>query len=95
MLIDGLSHGDAIRAAAAAYSGKHGRLVDLCVAVQQIPAPTGAETERAAWVEERMRAIGLAGVERDELNNVYGRVPGLQARPALLVSAHTDTVFPR
>ena len=95
MLIDGLSHGDAVRAAAAAYNGKHGRLVDLCVAVQQIPAPTGAETERAAWVEERMRAIGLADVERDELNNVYGRVPGLQAGPALLVSAHTDTVFPR
>ena len=95
MLIDGLPHGDAVRAAAAAYNGKHGQLVDLCVAVQQIPAPTGAETERAAWVEERMRAIGLAGVERDELNNVYGRVPGLQAGPALLVSAHTDTVFPR
>ncbi len=95
MLIDGLPRGEAVRAAAAAYAGKHGRLVDLCVAVQQIPAPTGAESERAAWVEERMRAIGLADVERDELDNVYGRVPGLQARPALLVSAHTDTVFPR
>ncbi len=95
MLIDGLPHGEAIRAAAAAYAGKLGRLIDLCVAVQQVPAPTGAESERAVWVEERMRVIGLADVERDELNNVYGRVPGLQARPALLISAHTDTVFPR
>ena len=41
-----------------------------------------------------MNAIGLADVERDELGNVYGRVPGVQAQPALLVSAHTDTVFP-
>ena len=43
-----------------------------------------------------MRAIGLADVARDELGNVYGRVrgPSPQAQPALLVSAHTDTVFP-
>ena len=41
-----------------------------------------------------MRAIGLADVERDELGNVYGRVTGVQPQSALLVSAHTDTVFP-
>ena len=43
-----------------------------------------------------MRAIGLADVTRDRLGNVYGRVRGRrsQGRPALLVSAHTDTVFP-
>ena len=94
MLIDGLPHGEAVRAAGAAYAGNLGRLIDLCIAIQQIPAPTGAETERAACVEDRMKAIGLADVERDELGNVYGRVPGAQAQPALLVSAHTDTVFP-
>ena len=96
MLIDGLPHGDAVQAAGAAYTGQLEQLIDLCIAVQQIPAPTGAETERAAWVENRMRAIGLADVARDELGNVYGRVrgPSPQAQPALLVSAHTDTVFP-
>ena len=96
MLIDGLPHGSAVQAAAAAFAGRLQQLIDLCVAVQQIPAPTGAETERAAWIENRMRAIGLADVERDGLGNVYGRVcgPRAQDRPALLVSAHTDTVFP-
>ena len=94
MLIDGLPHGEAVRAAGAAYAGNLGRLIDLCIAIQQIPAPTCAEADRAAWVESRMNAIGLADVERDELGNVYGRVPGVQAQPALLVSAHTDTVFP-
>ena len=97
MLIDGLPHGEAVRAAGAAYAGRLGRLIDLCIAIQQIPAPTGAETDRAAWVEGRMKAIGLADVERDELGNVYGRrvaQVGVQDRPALLVSAHTDTVFP-
>ena len=96
MLIDALPHGDAVQAAGAAYAGRLEQLINLCIAVQQIPAPTGAETERAAWVESRMRAIGLADVARDELGNVYGRVrgPSPQAQPALLVSAHTDTVFP-
>lgn len=97
MLIDGLPHGDAVRAAAAAYAGQLERLIDLCIAIQQIPAPTGAEADRAAWVESRMRAIGLADVERDHLDNVYGRICGAGApvHPALLVSAHTDTVFPQ
>ena len=96
MLIDGLSQGSAVQAAAAAYAGRLEQLIDLCVAVQQIPAPTGAETERAAWIESRMQAIGLADVARDRLGNVYGRVrsPRAQDQPALLVSAHTDTVFP-
>ena len=96
MLIDGLPHGDAVQAAGAAFAGQLEQLIDLCIVVQQIPAPTGAETERAAWVENRMRAIGLADVTRDQLGNVYGRVrgPSPQAQPALLVSAHTDTVFP-
>ena len=96
MLIEGLPHGDAVQAAGAAYAGQLEKLIDLCIAVQQIPAPTGAETERAAWIESRMRAISLADVERDRLGNVYGRVcgAGTQDRPTLLVSAHTDTVFP-
>lgn len=96
MLIDGLPHGSAVQAAGAAYAGKLDQLIDLCIAIQQIPAPTCAETERAAWVENRMRAIRLADVTRDRLGNVYGRVRGRgpQAQPALLVSAHTDTVFP-
>lgn len=70
-------------------------LVDLCVAVQQIPAPTGDEGMRAEWVAERFAALGLKDVERDRLHNVIGRVPGARRAPALLVSAHTDTVFGR
>jgi acetylornithine deacetylase/succinyl-diaminopimelate desuccinylase-like protein len=31
----------------------------------------------------------------DDLPNVYSRVAGKAAKPALLVSAHTDTVFPQ
>jgi len=41
-----------------------------------------------------MQALGLHDVEIDELGNVYGRRPGIAERPALLISAHLDTVFP-
>lgn len=69
-------------------------LLDLCMAIQQIPAPTFAELARARWVEERFRQLGLHDVDSDEQDNVYARVPGRSHAKALLVSAHTDTVFP-
>lgn len=68
--------------------------VDLALAIQQIPAPTFAEQARAAYVAEQFKALNLRDVEVDSLYNVYGRLPGKDpVRPAVLVSAHTDTVF--
>lgn len=69
-------------------------LVDLTIAIQQIAAPTFGEGERAAFVEARLRALGLDDVVQDEVNNVYARLPGRRAAPAVMVTAHTDTVFP-
>jgi tripeptide aminopeptidase len=62
------------------------------IAIQQIPAPTFHEGQRAAYVAQRFK--GLSDVEIDSLQNVYGRLAGTDSRlPALLVSAHMDTVF--
>ncbi len=71
------------------------RLLDLACEIQQIPAPTFDEARRAAFVSAQFALNGLCDVEVDELGNVYGRRPGrvAGARPVLL-SAHTDTVFP-
>ena len=69
-------------------------LLALCIAIQQIPAPTGKEAARAAWVGARMAALGLHELVHDAAtNNIYGRWPGAKRGPALLVTAHTDTVF--
>ena len=84
-----------VAAAAAALSQERDRVAALCVAVQQIAAPTDHEEERAAWVRARFDALGLSDVHVDAQRNVFARVPGRDATaPALLVSAHTDTVFP-
>ncbi|KAF0106407.1 MAG: peptidase M20 [Anaerolineaceae bacterium] len=74
------------------------RLLDLAVAIQQIPAPTFHEAERAEFVRARFAAEGLQDVEIDSVGNVCARLPALRPsstvhRP-LVVSAHLDTVFP-
>ncbi len=70
------------------------RTLDLACAIQQIAAPTFAEQARAAFVRDQFVAAGLQDVASDDLGNVFGRRPGAgRARP-VLVTAHTDTVFP-
>jgi len=70
------------------------RVVDLAVAIQQIPAPTFAEAQRAAFLRLLFEQQGLSDVIMDELGNVVGRIPGMGLQPPLVVTAHTDTVFP-
>ncbi len=70
------------------------RVLTLAKAIQQIPAPTGEEHARAAFVQARWQEEGLP-VVTDAVGNVYARVPGAQASaPPLVISAHLDTVFP-
>lgn len=70
-------------------------VVEESVRIQQIPAPSFAEDERATFVAERFNKFGLTGVEIDDAKNVYGLLKGTnRAIPALMIVAHTDTVFP-
>src|SRR5213593_2993124 len=74
-------------------------------AVSAIPAPTGAEAERAARVAELFREAGLREGRIDEAGNVSGWAHGNggsergeggrgHAVPApVVLSAHLDTVF--
>jgi len=84
-----------VLAAAQAFEEQRDALAQLCIDVQQIAAPTDAEEERAAWVQAYFEALQLLDVHTDAHRNVYGRIAGAQRGPALVVSAHTDTVFPQ
>ncbi len=70
------------------------RLLELAIAIQQIPAPTFAEAQRAAFVRERFIDEGLRDVTIDTVGNVYGCLPGEGSIPPSVISAHLDTVFP-
>jgi acetylornithine deacetylase/succinyl-diaminopimelate desuccinylase-like protein len=70
------------------------QIVQLAIEIQQIPAPTFAERRRAAFIRTMFEREGLQDINMDELGNVYARLPGQSTRPHLVLSAHTDTVFP-
>ncbi|MDF1500163.1 MAG: M20/M25/M40 family metallo-hydrolase [Anaerolineales bacterium] len=69
------------------------RLIENACALQQIPAPTFSEHERGKYIESRFKTAGLRDVSVDKIGNVYGRTPG-SLQPAVVVSAHLDSVFP-
>ncbi len=83
----------AVRAALARYHDRLPAIVEQAIAIQQIAAPTFAETERAAYVEGCFHTLGLLDVERDEMDNVFGRVAGSLPGAPVIISAHSDTVF--
>ena len=70
------------------------KLLDLAIQIQQIPAPTFQETERAAFVRSLFEQEQLSDVSTDSFGNVYARLAGKGERPPIVLSAHTDTVFP-
>ncbi len=67
-------------------------VLDLAQRICAIPAPTFSEERRAAFVREEFAAQGLEAWI-DEAGNACARRRG-RGRGVLLVSAHTDTVFP-
>jgi len=59
--------------------------------IQQIPAPTFSEGNRAAYLQTEFTRLGMPDVQLDERGNVLARWPGGKDRP-LIISAHLDTV---
>ena len=71
------------------------RVTELAVKIQQIPAPTFEEKERAEFVRALFAEESLADISMDEAGNAYGLLKaGAAAARPLVVSAHLDTVFP-
>lgn len=64
------------------------------IQIQQIHAPTFHELARANHALSRFGNLGLEDATIDAVYNTSGRLRGSDPQaPALLVSAHTDTVF--
>jgi acetylornithine deacetylase/succinyl-diaminopimelate desuccinylase-like protein len=70
------------------------RVLELAIEIQQIPAPTFNEGERAKFIWDRFLHESLEDISQDEVGNVYGRLPGKASTQPIIVSAHLDTVFP-
>jgi tripeptide aminopeptidase len=69
------------------------RWITNAIALQKIPAPTFGEDARGEFMYNAFRAAGAQPVQIDVAGNVYARCCHDQG-PALIVSAHLDSVFP-
>jgi tripeptide aminopeptidase len=70
------------------------RVIERAMTVQQVPAPTFAESARAALVKDYFETEHLTNIQMDEVGNVLARLPGTGDSLPLILSAHLDTVFP-
>ncbi|MEP7288772.1 MAG: M20/M25/M40 family metallo-hydrolase [Chloroflexota bacterium] len=90
--IDQLAADPAIEALHSKLTANLPHIIEEAITIQQISAPTFQEGQRAAYVYERF--TGLADLQIDSVHNVYARLPGTNPTlPAVLLAAHTDTVF--
>jgi tripeptide aminopeptidase len=75
-----------------------GLLMDWQRTLVGIPAPPFGEADRAAWLLEQFRSLGLAETSIDDEGNVLGLLPSpdpkIKNKRAVVLSAHIDTVFP-
>lgn len=69
------------------------RVLELAIQIQQIPAPTFHEQQRAAHIRDLFAAEGVETCI-DETGNVLARWAGQGTARPLIISAHMDTVFP-
>src|SRR6059036_2763170 len=93
-LISRLLAHDRIRAARHHVERADEQTLARQAALSAIPAPTGAEGQRAARMAELFREIGLSNVTVDHVGNVHGwfGTNGEGSAPVVL-AAHLDTVF--
>ncbi|HZS43911.1 MAG TPA: M20/M25/M40 family metallo-hydrolase [Blastocatellia bacterium] len=61
--------------------------------ITEIPAPSGKEAKRAAFVQKLLKSYGLTDIHIDESGNVIGIRKGTGGGPRVVMDAHLDTVF--
>ncbi|HEY9076860.1 MAG TPA: M20/M25/M40 family metallo-hydrolase [Anaerolineaceae bacterium] len=70
-------------------------ILDLACQIQQIPAPTLDESERAVFLYKLFSQKSIQNISQDSTGNVYGKIEGNQRKRPAVISAHLDTVHPR
>ncbi len=85
----------AVKSARRAIVAMEPHTIETQIAICEVPAPPFAEGVRAQALRRLFVLAGLQDVRIDETGNVIGNLPGPATGPAVMVSAHLDTVFPR
>lgn len=83
---------DAVTQALGYLEANHAAHIDKQVQIAEIPAATFHEAERAKFLAQEFRRVGLKDVEIDPQGNVLGWRPG-SSPDALVLAAHLDISF--
>lgn len=86
-----------VQAVFARVDGMLPEMAELTTRICEVPGPPFGEQERAEFVAELMREIGLSEVHIDQAPNPIGVYPAAagQKGNAIMLAAHIDTVFPK
>ncbi|HEY0384945.1 MAG TPA: M20/M25/M40 family metallo-hydrolase, partial [Pyrinomonadaceae bacterium] len=82
-----------VREALQLFETRAAEITDEQAIICSIPAPPFGEGERAAYLCEKFRALGLSDAALDEEGNCVALRRGRKMSPLVVVSAHLDTVF--
>lgn len=69
------------------------KIIEEWIHLTEIPAPSGHEEKRAAYMMKRFLSLGLDEVYKDSSGNVIGIWRGSSQGKKIILSAHMDTVF--
>ncbi len=84
-----------VRTALQSVDDRAAGIVDEWIKLTEMPAPTGQEQARAAYIRAEMQQLGLSDIKTDDIYNVSGVRKGTGGGPSVVFAAHTDTVFPK
>ena len=84
-----------VRTALQSVDNRTAGIVDEWIKLTEMPAPTGQEQARAAYIRAEMQQLGLSDIKTDDISNVSGVRKGTGGGPTVVFAAHTDTVFPK
>ena len=82
-----------VRAATAWLDANFAKQVEEWIRITEIPAPSGKEQERGAYIRAEMEKLGLA-VTTDSIGNVIGVRKGTGRGQTVVFASHMDTVHP-
>ncbi|HET7055616.1 MAG TPA: M20/M25/M40 family metallo-hydrolase, partial [Thermomicrobiales bacterium] len=71
------------------------RVIETARVIAMVAAPTNDEHDRAVLVADLFQTHGARDVTTDDIHDVVGRMAGKTHETAVLIAAHTDTVFSR
>jgi len=84
-----------VRRALASVEERREPLIAEWIRVTEIPAPSGQEQDRAAYVRAELAKLGVTDIKTDALGNVSAIRKGTEPGPPIVIAAHMDTVFPK